>query len=138
MWMALHQAGDIERSWCHHRYKTMRDLLTKEGLLDWEDEGYVVGVADGDGRFVPGKAAKWRASEELMERMDDEQVGQPSIGQFVGVVHEVEEKSILYGCKTTQRPLIPLSSRQPEPLRAVLDRLGIDPPLSRPRFAGYS
>jgi hypothetical protein len=159
MWSALYEAGDIERGWCQHRYKAMRDFLSREGLLDWEDEDYVVGVLTGDGRFVPGKAAKWRAGEELMERMEEEQPGQSAAERCGDMIFDVEEKSILYGCseldreheekqaeggsilygcKTTPSPSVHPTPRQPEPLRAVLDRLGIDVPLSRPRFAGFS
>ena len=62
MWTALHEAGDIDRAWCHHRYARMRNFLTEKDLLVWEDEDFTVGVVDDAGRFVPGKAAKWCAT----------------------------------------------------------------------------
>lgn len=69
-------------------------------MLAWEDEDFVVGVFDDQGRFLPGKAAKWRASEELMKRMEDVGGDEDQIGDQGIVVHEEEEeeKNILYGC----------------------------------------
>ncbi len=60
-----------------------RELLTRE------DEGFVAGVLRFDGRFVPGKAAKWRASEELMHRMSS-------------ASGEEKKGSILYGCSNEE------------------------------------
>ena len=54
MWSALYGAGDVGRAWCHHRFATMRNFLTGEGWLSWQDEDFVVGVLDDDGRFVLG------------------------------------------------------------------------------------
>ena len=65
MWTALHEAGDIGRPWCHHRYAAMRNYLSSKGLLSWEDAGYLIGGVGGDGRYVPGQAAKWHASEDV-------------------------------------------------------------------------
>jgi hypothetical protein len=95
MWLALYSCGDIERGWCHHRYARMRNFLDEQGLLSWENEDFTVGVFDDAGRFVPGEAAKWRASEELMEMME-----QGGVLELVVLDEEKkeEEKSILYGC----------------------------------------
>ncbi|HEU5115467.1 MAG TPA: hypothetical protein VFT74_02210 [Isosphaeraceae bacterium] len=94
MWSALYEAGDIERAWCHHRFAMMRNFLSEQNLLSWEDEGFVNG-SEVHGRYVPGTAAKWRASEELMDRLDAED----------GLLREEKRReSILYGCKDSETP----------------------------------
>jgi hypothetical protein len=44
----------------------MGNYLGARSLLAREDEGYVVGVIGRNGQYLPGKAAKWHASERLM------------------------------------------------------------------------
>jgi len=163
MWKALYEAGDIDRAWCQHRFARMRNFLTKEGWLSWQEEDFVVGVYGDDGQFVPGRAAKWKGGEELMERMaemecrevggvvrkhgeEDQKESEERRSILYGCNElkqddhrdEGEEKSILYGCKPGDRSLIPTPSRQSEFFKDVLDRLGIEMPLIRPRFVGYS
>ncbi len=100
MWKALFEDGDIERAWCHHRFARMRNFLGDEkDLIAWEDDGFVIGVVGDDGRFTPGQASKWRACEELMERMEcveAEDVG----GKFKEDDQGAREegRGILYGC----------------------------------------
>ena len=65
------RGGDVGRPWCHHRYAAMRNFLSEQGLLAWEDEGYVIGVEGAGGMYLPGKAARWRAGRELMSWMED-------------------------------------------------------------------
>ena len=70
MWQALYGAGDVGRAWCHHRFATMQELPDEQGLAGLGGrELRCRGVGD-DGRFVPGKAAKWKAGEELMAMME--------------------------------------------------------------------
>jgi hypothetical protein len=71
LWTALHEAKDIERPWCHHRYAAIRNFLSGKGLLSWEDTGYLIGGVGNGGRYVPGQAAKWHAGEELMAAMEE-------------------------------------------------------------------
>ena len=167
MWEALSQGGDVDRSWCHHRYATMRNFVSDRELLSWEDEGFVAGVLRFDGRFVPGKAAKWRASQELMGRMSSasgeekgesilygcskeaEAQGQQSEFEQVvfpgAVAHEErrdqengEEESILYGC-------VPFESQAPTPTIGqswsyldFVQRLRAELPSHRPKFTGHA
>ena len=70
MWKAVFEAGDIDRSFCPQRFKTIRDHLSGLGLLDWRDETYRIGWTDEDGKYHKGKACKWQASEELMEKLE--------------------------------------------------------------------
>ena len=69
MWTSLHRCEDINRAWCHKRFKAIRDWLSSLGLLKWEDETFVVGWYDEDGVYHKGRAAKWRFSAELMEML---------------------------------------------------------------------
>jgi hypothetical protein len=46
------------------------------GLLDWKDESYSIGWTDLDGQYHKGKAAKWKASEELMAMLELPEVSQ--------------------------------------------------------------
>jgi hypothetical protein len=59
VWDAVHAAGDTTRAFSFHRWAAVRNMLTDMGLLEWEDSTH---------RF--GKACRWRASEELMARME--------------------------------------------------------------------
>lgn len=100
MWTELHESGDIERAWCHHRFARMRNYLTQKDLLSWEDEDFVAGVVGENGQFIPGKAAKWRACEELMARMEEIEVQEVGRCTEKQDQEEMEEKeSILYGCR---------------------------------------
>jgi hypothetical protein len=72
LWTALYQAGDVERAFNPKRFKAMRDHLSSlvvdgEVLLEWEDETYSA-----------GRACKWRASEKLMEMIEEEREGTSS------------------------------------------------------------
>ena len=59
IWDRMHEAGDTSRAFNFHRFAAIRNMLTDLGLLEWEDSTY---------RF--GRACRWKASEELMERME--------------------------------------------------------------------
>lgn len=71
LWSALHEAGDVGRPWCHHRYAAMRNFLSGQGLLAWEDARYVIGGVSTGGMYLPGKAAKWRAGKRLTAWMEE-------------------------------------------------------------------
>jgi len=70
LWNALSGEGDIARSFCPQRFKTIRDHLSGLGLLEWEDETYRIGWTDEDGKYHKGKACRWQASEELMAKLE--------------------------------------------------------------------
>lgn len=59
IWDAAYEAGDTTRAFCYHRFAAIRNMLADMGLLEWDDSTY---------RF--GRACKWRASEELMGRIE--------------------------------------------------------------------
>ena len=62
LWEAMLDKGDIARAWDYKRHAAMRNYLSSLGWLTWEDERY----SPGCGR-QKGQAAKWRASDELLE-----------------------------------------------------------------------
>jgi len=76
MWNSVKDAGDINRAFCCQRFSSIRDHLSKLGLLDWKDESYSIGWTDLDGQYHKGKAAKWKASEELMGMLQLPEVSQ--------------------------------------------------------------
>ncbi len=76
MWKSVKDAGDINRAFCCQRFSSIRDHLSKLGLLDWKDESYSIGWTDLDGQYHKGKAAKWKASEELMAMLELPDVSQ--------------------------------------------------------------
>jgi len=72
LWTALYQAGDVERAFNPKRFAAIRNHLSSlvvdgEALLEWEDETYSM-----------GRACKWRASEKLMEMIEEEREGTSS------------------------------------------------------------
>lgn len=71
-WEILHANGDVVRPWCPRRYTAMRDLLSTQGFIDWQDARYLPAALSPDGK---GRAAKWRASEALMEMLETEKLG---------------------------------------------------------------
>lgn len=106
----------------------MRNFLSEKDLITWEDEDFVAGVLGEDGQFVPGKAAKWRASGELprmMEQVDEqkavviaqdrdyetnatEKLVVPGYSQVEKAHDEEREerRTILYGYKDQDRVLL--------------------------------
>jgi len=167
MWLALYEAGDVERAWCHHRYAAMRDLLSRKDLLSWEDEAYVIG-SEVHGRHVPGTAAKWRASEGLMARLGGAErssgckerrrsilygcsvSNQPSrapifFESITVLDHDLQDKAmeegekILYGCSSSRSHFLSKARTQRQRAEpAFIVRLRAEIPPSRPQFAGYS
>lgn len=70
LWTGLYEAGDLARAFDCHRFKAIRDYLSDLGLIDWEDETYVVPRIDESGRKRKGRACKWKAGRLLMEMLD--------------------------------------------------------------------
>lgn len=63
LWRSVVGAGDFDRPWNHHRFKAIRDLLSRHGHIDWIDFRYQHGDED---RGRQGRACRWRLSD-LME-----------------------------------------------------------------------
>jgi hypothetical protein len=66
LWNALYLAGDVQRAFNPKRFASIRNHLSSlvvdgEALLEWEDETYSA-----------GRACKWRATEKLMEMIEEE------------------------------------------------------------------
>lgn len=70
MWKSVFRSGDINRSFCCQRFSTIRDHLSKLGLLTWEDHEFRLGYIDENGKYRKGKACKWKASDELMAMLE--------------------------------------------------------------------
>jgi hypothetical protein len=71
LWAALYHAGDVERAFNPKRFAAIRNHLSSlvvdgEVLLEWEDETYSA-----------ERACKWRASEKLMNMMEQEREENP-------------------------------------------------------------
>ncbi len=62
LWTSLLECGDLDRGFDCHRFKVIRDFFSELGLIDWQDESFVVGRMG-----IKGRAAKWKASQELLE-----------------------------------------------------------------------
>mgnify|MGYP005850395331 CR=1 FL=1 len=40
LWTGLYHAGDVDRGFCHHRWRKLRDFLSARGHIDWTDHRY--------------------------------------------------------------------------------------------------
>jgi hypothetical protein len=69
LWTSLFETGDIDRSFDDKRFACVRNYLSSLNLIDWDDNTYVVGVTDSQGKRS-GKACKWKASELLMSWLE--------------------------------------------------------------------
>lgn len=87
-WQILLGNGDVQRPWSPRRYTALRDLLSEEGYIDWEDASYLPAALSPNGK---GQAAKWRASEALMEMMELEKMGLPPASDLVEGEGDVAE-----------------------------------------------
>jgi hypothetical protein len=67
MWDSL--GDEVPRQFDCHRYAAMQRFLSSLDLLDWQDPVYKKPIFIGDQK-IKGKAAKWRASEKLMELLE--------------------------------------------------------------------
>lgn len=69
-WHQLVQEGRLGRSFDCKRFASIRNYLSSLGLIEWTDENYTVGWTDDKGGYHKGKAAKWKASAELMAQLE--------------------------------------------------------------------
>lgn len=59
LWEEVYLAGDFSRPWNHHRFKAIRDLLSRHGHIDWVDFRF---------QNLPqrkGRSCRWRLSMML-------------------------------------------------------------------------
>jgi hypothetical protein len=71
-WESLHENGDVVRPWNGKRYTALRNFLSREGYLDWDDVHYIPGAMSPTGK---GEAARWCAAEALLDLIDQEREG---------------------------------------------------------------
>lgn len=62
LWKSLYNAEDIDRAWNHHRWKEIRNMLSKKGLIYWIDNKYTIGNKELN---TKGIACKWEISKKL-------------------------------------------------------------------------
>ena len=84
LWEKMIERGDIDRAWDYKRFAAMRNYVSSLGWLEWEDERYYLGP-----QGKKGKAAKWRATEELM-------------GMLTAIEREEKEETSLTGTPTEE------------------------------------
>ncbi len=77
-WNAVFECGDIDRGFQTNRFCVIRNYLSSLGLIEWEDASYKIGHVCADGKRRGGKAAKWKASQMLLD--------------LIGMVEMVEKK----------------------------------------------
>jgi hypothetical protein len=92
MWTALYEGGDINRAWDHHRFKAIRDYLSSLGLIEWQDNTYVLGWRDGRGEYHKGQSAKWKLSQVLMDQLAEAGQAADVLVSVVDNVDNGEEK----------------------------------------------
>jgi hypothetical protein len=62
LWKKLYECEDIDRAWNHHRWKFIRDMFSKKGLINWIDNNYYFGDKT---KGEKGVACKWELKEEV-------------------------------------------------------------------------
>jgi len=129
LWEGLYRRDYTGRGWDHHRYKVLRDWLSREGHLDWEEEDYVIGREVG-GVFRKGQAARWAAGEHLLAMLEDRDAEPGGVAK-VPAEAVLSLPSFAEGRRET--------SLWAEPAPGTLDTLPIrwQPPWKAPRFAGF-
>ena len=76
LWTGLYSAGDVDRGFCHHRWRTLRDFLSARGHIDWTDHCYeppcVGRIEEGSQdrkKSSRGVACKWAITDEFDQRL---------------------------------------------------------------------
>ena len=60
LWESLYNSNCIKRNWNHHRWKAIRDLLSKNNMIQWIDNKYNFGNKS---IGIKGIACKWKLTE---------------------------------------------------------------------------
>src|SRR5262249_35025534 len=108
LWTALYHAGDVERGFNPKRFAAVRNHLSSlvvdgEVLLEWEDETYSA-----------GRACKWRASEKLMNMIEQEREETSSAETTVSVQDDFPRPTASWKPIRTEK----------EEMRSLLIRIG--------------
>jgi hypothetical protein len=73
LWEEVHLAGDFSRPWNHHRFKAIRDLLSRHGHVDWADFRF---------QYVPerkGRCCRWQIGLQLRSALFSLQRGETTV-----------------------------------------------------------
>jgi hypothetical protein len=73
LWEEVYLSGDFSRPWNHHRFKAIRDLLSRHGHTDWVDFRF---------QYVPerqGRCCRWQISFQLLSALSDLQRGETTV-----------------------------------------------------------
>jgi hypothetical protein len=82
LWMSLYEADIAERPFNCHRFKVIRDFLSREKHIDWIDHRYQWTARDAAGNVLTeGIACKWRLTDHFMGLL--ESVFKTGGGDFV-------------------------------------------------------
>ena len=60
LWESLYNSDCIKRNWNHHRWKAIRDLLSRNNMIQWIDNKYNFGDKS---MGLKGVACKWKLTE---------------------------------------------------------------------------
>lgn len=63
LWKSLYEFNNIKRNWNHHRFKAIRDFLSYNNYINWEDNRYTFGNKITNQK---GIACKWKLSETFI------------------------------------------------------------------------
>ena len=89
LWNSLYEAGTAERPFNCHRFKVIRDYLSRNKHIDWIDYHYQWTTYDAVGQVATeGVACKWRLTGHFNELLD--RVCQTGGGDFV-VIQEFKK-----------------------------------------------
>ena len=84
LWQKLYDDGEVNRQFDNKRFAWIRNRVSSQGGIAWEDVTYCPGVGD-----EKGKATKWKASEELLALMRE----YAGVGSGVDAGNECETSS---------------------------------------------
>lgn len=116
LWTALYRAEDaVVRPWNHHRWKAIRDFLSKQGHIDWTDNRYSYGEIVG-GEYVRGIACKFTITDDFADTLH--LVAAATTSSTGGASFVDTSVAGFIRSKGNGHPLLP----EPYPLRAEMER----------------
>lgn len=100
-WTQLFESEEVGRLFNEKRFRAIRDWLSSLGLIDWQDPNYEKGWHDHDGNYHKGRAAKWRASDVLLEILEipEEKQAEGEEGE-----HPIDTTLTLFAKNLTRQP----------------------------------